>query len=118
MHSFSREEGLITVIQIRSTEREKNVKKSQLLFKVIAILIPSIFLFFIGNAWANSEPLKGWHEWESKDNVPLDKTWTIEFNQVLDEESIQGESIFIENAQLEKIENEISLDESGKKGND
>lgn len=98
-----------------ATEREKNVKKNQLLFKVIAILIPSIFLFFIGNTWANSEPLKGWHEWESKDNVPLDKTWTIEFNQVVDEESIQGESIFIENAQLEKIENEISIDESGNK---
>ena len=84
MHSFSGGEDLITVFQILNTDRKgEKCEEESLLFKVIAILIPSIFLFFIGNAWANSEPLKGWHEWESKDNVPLHKTWSIEFNQVV-----------------------------------
>ena len=80
----------------------------------MVILIPSVFFLLIGNAFANSGPIKEWYEWEQKQNVPRDKTWSITFNQEIDESSIHSGSIFIENSQLDKIENEIRLDESGR----
>jgi hypothetical protein len=50
-----------------------------------------------------------WQEWPSKIDVPIDKTWTIEFNYQLDPNSITTENIYVLNENDVKIEVEVAV---------
>ena len=53
-------------------------------------------------------------EWESKWNIPVDKDWTIQFNDKLDEKTITSENIYVQSHQTKLDGPEISLNEDGK----
>lgn len=53
-------------------------------------------------------------EWESKQNVPINKVWTVKFNYELDETTISNESIFIQHNQQNIEGIKISLNEDKK----
>lgn len=53
-------------------------------------------------------------EWESKQNVPINKVWTVKFNYELDETTISNENIFIQHNQQNIEGIKISLNEDKK----
>ena len=36
-----------------------------------------------------------WKTWESKYDIALDKTWTVEFNKILDAATVKGSNIYV-----------------------
>lgn len=50
-----------------------------------------------------------WHEWDAKENISVDKVWTVKFNLPLDRDSINSDSIYIKDSADRLIPAVVSL---------
>jgi hypothetical protein len=76
------------------------------------ILAALVFVFaFVYPTWASE-----WKEWPEKTNVPVDKVWTISFNQGIEKMSINNDNVYITSSadQVVKLPATITLAEDKK----
>lgn len=55
-----------------------------------------------------------WKNWESKEDVPINKSWTVYFNQSLDSDSINLNNVYIVDSNNNRVDISFTLSNEGK----
>ena len=79
-------------------------KYHRVTYLVAFICLLSLFVF---PTLSKAENAGDWTIWEEKEQVPIDKTWNITFNDHLDIHSITSQNVYVEDANGEKVDVEV-----------
>lgn len=55
-----------------------------------------------------------WKNWDSKENVPVNKSWTISFNQPVDSDSINKDNVYIVDSKNNMVDISFALSNEGR----